>query len=154
MSAEHERIRRRRRCQDCAPCCPGRVGIGVTARRPLRMTALDRVVQHVTGDHTALADPHAHMPGHVSRRSPEQDLAGESHIGFHRFDKPGVDYGLYGIGECGRVQRIVRLRKVIDISGPEQVTRAGERRYPFSVDQTRVPTHVIDMQVGADDEID
>jgi hypothetical protein len=26
------------------------------------MTVLDRVVQHVTGDHTALADPHAHMP--------------------------------------------------------------------------------------------
>jgi hypothetical protein len=42
-----------------------------------------------------------------------------------RVDKPSVDYGLHRIGECGRVQRIARLRKVIDISGPEQVTRAG-----------------------------
>ena len=62
MGAEHERIRRGRRCKQSAPCFAGRVGIGVPARRPLRMTALDRVVQHVTGDHTALADPHAHMP--------------------------------------------------------------------------------------------
>jgi hypothetical protein len=52
------------------------------------------------------------------------------------------------------VQRIARLRKVIDISGPEHVTRARERRYPFSVDQTRVPPYVIDVQVGADNEID
>jgi hypothetical protein len=33
--------------------------------------------------------------------------------------------GLNGIGERGRVQRIVRLRKGIDISGPEQVTRGN-----------------------------
>ena len=62
MGAEHERIRRGRRCKQCASCCAGHVGIGVPARRALRMTALDRVVQHVTGDHTALADPHTHMP--------------------------------------------------------------------------------------------
>ncbi len=77
-------------------------------RRPI--SALDRVVQHVTGDHTAFADPHPHVSGRVPGVL-------ESHIGIHRVDEPGVDYGLHGIGECGRVQRIARLRKVIDISG-------------------------------------
>jgi hypothetical protein len=36
----------------------------------------------------------------------------------------------------------------------DRVTRVGEGRYPFSVDKMRVPPHVIDVQVGADDEID
>jgi hypothetical protein len=41
------------------------------------------------------------------------------------------------------------------ISAPRTCNaRGGKRRYPLSVDQTRFPTHVIDMQVGADDEID
>jgi hypothetical protein len=78
------------------------------------------VVQLVTADHTSFADPHADMPGRVPRRPPQLGLAGESHIGFRRVNEPGVDYGLYGMGECGRVQGIVRLRKVIDISDPNR----------------------------------
>ena len=90
------------RCKQCAPCRSGRVGIGVPPRHPLRMAELDRVVQYVAGDDAVVADPHTEMPGCVSRRHLEVDVACECRVGFHRFDKPGVDHGPDGIGEHGR----------------------------------------------------
>lgn len=63
MCAEHQSIRRRRSCQKIKPCGPGHVGIGVSARRPLRVSALNRVVHNVTRDHAPVADPHTHVPG-------------------------------------------------------------------------------------------
>ena len=57
-------------------------------------------------DDAAVTDPHTEMPGGVCRRHLEVDAACECRVGFHRFDKPGVDHGPDGIGEHGRVQRI------------------------------------------------
>jgi len=68
------------------------------------MAELDRVVQYVAGDDAAVTDPHTEMPGSVSRRHLEVDVACECRVGFHRFDKPGVDHGPDGIGEHGRVR--------------------------------------------------
>ena len=94
------------RRKQCAPYRSGRVGIGVPTRHPRRMAELDRVVQYVAGDDAAVTDPHTEMPGSVSRRPLEVNVACECRVGFHRFDKPGVDHGPDGIGEHGRVQRI------------------------------------------------
>ena len=44
--------------------------IGVSASRPLRMAALNRVMNDVTSDHAAVADPHTHVPGGVPWRVP------------------------------------------------------------------------------------
>ena len=43
---------------------------------------------------------------------------------------------------------------VLDISSSEQVPRSREGRDPHSVDQTRVLTDVIEVQVRADDHVD
>ncbi len=75
-------------------------------------------------------------------------------VGVHRIGKPGVDDGLHGIGERGCVRRIACVRTAFDVAGAEQVAGAGERRDPFSVEQARVSADMIDVQVGADDEID
>jgi len=154
MGAEQQGIRRRRIRQESASSGACRIGIDISARSPFRMSALDRVVQDVTSYHAAVANPHTQMPWCMPRRSLESDVAGERRVGRHRVDKPGVDHGPNGIGECGRVQGIRRLRPVLDISSSEQIARTGEGRDPYSVDQTRVPTHVIDVQVSADDHVD
>jgi hypothetical protein len=151
MGTEHKGIRRGSIREESASSRAGRVGIVVSARRPLRMAELDRVVHDVTGDHAAVANSHTHMPRGVPGRCPEFDIASEGRVRWHRIDKPGVDHRLHRIGECGRVQGIVRLRPAVDIGSPEQVPRARERRGPFAVDQTRVPAHVIDVQVGVRD---
>ena len=75
-------------------------------------------------------------------------------VGVHRIGKPGVDDELHGIGERGCVRRIACVRTAFDVAGAEQVAGAGERRDPFSVEQARVSADMIDVQVGADDEID
>ncbi|MET0995596.1 MAG: hypothetical protein ABWY20_16615, partial [Mycobacterium sp.] len=67
------------------------------------MAALDRVVQDITGDQAAVADPHTHMPGGVSRRSTESYLGSKGGVRCHRVDQPGVDHRLHGISERGGV---------------------------------------------------
>lgn len=70
MGAEHEGIRRCGSFQEGTAGGPGNVGIGVSASRPLRMAALNRVMNDVTSDHAAVADPHTHVPGGVPWRVP------------------------------------------------------------------------------------
>jgi hypothetical protein len=85
---------------------PSTSAVVVAAHGPLRMAELDRVVQYVAGDDAKVADPHTEMPGCVSRRHLEVDVACECPVGVHRIGKPGVDDGLHGIGKRGYVQRI------------------------------------------------
>ena len=96
------------------------------------MAELDRVVQYVAGDDAAVTDPNTEMPGSVSRRHLAVDVACECRVGFHRFDKPGVDHGPDGIGEHGRVQRMsaTSARSTIgeDTHGVSRVQDSGSVR--------------------------
>ena len=76
------------------------------AKRVPSTRALDRVVQDITGDHAAVADPHTHMPGGVSRPPTESYVASKRGVRCHGIDEPGVDPRLHGIGERGGVQTI------------------------------------------------
>ena len=49
----------------------------------------------------------------------------------------------------GQPGRIRLGQPMFEFGASEEVFGIGERRYPASVEQTRVPTHVIDMKVGA-----
>ncbi len=59
MGAEHEGIRSVRGNEEMTSGVPVKGGVGVSARRPVRVAALDRVMQDVAGDYAAVADPHA-----------------------------------------------------------------------------------------------
>ena len=63
-------------------------------------------MQDTTGDHAAVADPHTHIPGRVSRRPTESYVASKRGVRCHGIDEPGVDPRLHGIGERGGVQTI------------------------------------------------
>src|SRR5215472_3363565 len=52
----------------------------------------------------------------------------------------------------GRFEEIVSLpREKIPLRTTDQVLRIRKSRNPFAVLQRRVPTHMIDVQMGADD---
>ena len=139
MGAEHEGISPGRGIEEMTSGVPGKDGVGVSARRPLRVAALDRVMQDITGDHAPVAHPHAHVARRVPWRFREVDVVGEGRVVCDHVDEPGVDHRPHGIRKRVSVQGISRLCPVVDISRTKQVPRTRECRDPFSVGQAGVP---------------
>ena len=44
---------------------------------------------------------------------------------------------------------VAQMRPVLPLAPPEEVSRLGKGRYPFAIDQARVPAHVIEVQMRA-----
>jgi hypothetical protein len=66
MGAEHKGIRRRRIREESAPSHADHFGIDVSPRSRVRMVALDRVVQDITGDQAAVADTASTNPAPIT----------------------------------------------------------------------------------------
>ena len=73
MGAEHKGIRRRRIREEPASIRAGHFGIEVSPCRPVRMAALDRVVQDITGGVAS----HGHRHDRADRLAKPHSRAGE-----------------------------------------------------------------------------
>ena len=154
MSAKDQGIRCCRSGQQLTPSRAGLLRIAVSAGRPFRMAALDRVMQDIACDHAAIADPEAQVAWCVPRRCLEPNAGGELGVRIHGLDETSVDHRPHGVREGGCVQGIVRARPMVEVSSRQHVPCPGECRSPLPIDPMRVPSNVIDMQVRADDRVD
>ena len=126
--------------------------IAVEGRRPLGMPELAGVVQHVAGDHGALAlglDQHAHVARGVAGGGHQGNLRRDAVVHLDQHGQPAVKNGLYRIGEDFLLFGIAFGAPVLVLAATDQVTRIREGGYPLAIDQPGVPAHVVHVQVRA-----
>src|SRR5262249_31316063 len=93
----------------------------------------------------------------------EAHLLADAMVDIDEVNETSVEYGSDGVGEhrilhgaeaflgAGRF----RLRfPIFELAPSQKIARLGKGRDPLSSDKHRVPTDVIDMEVGADDRVD
>ena len=138
--------------------CPARgLGVDVEVARPGRLGTLHRVMHQVAGDDGVLAlraDAHAHVPGRVARRRLQPDLVAQAMIGLDEVREARVEDGPDGVAEDFAVRVVPRRAPVRPLRPAKEIARPGEGRDPAAVDQHRVPADVIDVEMGADDEVE
>src|SRR6516225_4838799 len=95
------------------------------------------------------------MPGRVAGSGDEAQLFAGTCL---RLDKVGQPRGNDGTDRILENRDLFIVPTVLFpvsvLLQAEQVPRVGKRWHPFSAIQPRVPTDVIYMKVGADDEVD
>lgn len=106
------------------------------------------------------------MPWRMTWRREEHDLVGQSMIDLDEFvqaridDREDlVDHHSVLLGKCDNHLRHVAatvrfLAPVLPFDPPKQVARIAERRDPFASVPPGVPADVIQVQVGAEDDVD
>src|SRR6478735_7860870 len=129
--------------------------VHVEARFTFRYGDLDGVMHHVTGDHRTLAarlDQHADMPGRMSGCRDQRHLISEPEVRVDEFHQPRIQHRHHGVIHVMEVVvaiGLVEMLPVFEFAAAEQVARLREGRYPLAIDQARVPSHMVEMQVRA-----
>src|SRR5208337_3734412 len=72
----------------------------------------------------------------------------------HQFCLPSFHDWKHAIGEVRQRHLSVLLRPIVEFAFRNEIARLGESRRPTPALQPRVPADMIDMQMGAHDEID
>src|SRR5208282_4649842 len=131
--------------------------VGVETIVPIRIFALNRVMHQVAGYDgflTLRRNPHTVMTRGVAGRRLEPYLVGDAEIRVDQVGHPDFDDRTHRI--LDRIARVlaVKVRPVVPFGAADQVPRVGECRHPVAVLEHRVPAHVVDVQMRADDAID
>ena len=133
---------------------PIRNRVGMAA--PARLGELDRVVDHVAGDHRALAlgfDRHAHVAGRVARRGLEGDLVGDGVVVGDELVESGVDDRLHTEAQVD-VLVLGTVDPVLVFALREEVLRVREGRNEVVADLHRVPADVVKVEMRAHHVVD
>ena len=85
------------------------------------------------------------------RFEPNSDL--DCVVSLNDYLSLGFEHGHHAVGNVvtcpGQTGRISLGQPMVELSASEEVLGIGECRYPATVEQTGIPTHMIDMKVGA-----
>ena len=131
----------------------------------MEVAQLARMMGGVAGDQcflTLRADADAIMAGRMAARRDQIDLVADLVISVHQIDQAGIDDRLNRIREglvldhvpAVRGEQILALAPIFELVPFEQIAGVGEGRHPLAVDQHRVPADMIDMEMGAEHDIE
>ena len=130
-----------------------------------RQRELDGVVRDIAGDYalfTARPNTNAYMSRGVTRCRKERDFFRQLMVLLYQIVQPGVDDRRHGIGDnrsdikvvfCAVFIRASHRVPVLPFEAAKEVACVGKGRNPHSINPTRVPSHVIDMQVRAHHQV-
>ena len=161
---EVDRQQQQARAGDLAEEAPPRrdrlLRVPIEDRRPLRLAALQGVVEEVAGDDRALAagaDVDAAMAGRMARRRSQPHRVVEREIVVDEERLAGLDDGL-AVEAPDIARRVVAAPRRLLPGGVfalvEDVFGPREGRHPAPVAQDRVPAAVIDVEMRAEHVVD
>ena len=85
----------------------------------------------------------------------EIDLLAHPVIDADQIDEPRVEHGLDRVRvRAPVVVVLLPAPPVLELRASDQVAGAGKGRRPSAADERRVPAHVVDVQVGAEHDVD
>ena len=130
-------------------------------RRPVGPDALQHGVHEVAAQHgaqTARFQAQADMAGRVSRQGFEADSVVERMVAPDELVQSRLDDREDAVGEravvvFARVLRRLAAPELVFVAR-EEVAGVGESGDPASVGEPRVPAHMVEVEVGAEDDID
>src|SRR5262245_9521674 len=132
--------------------------IAVRGRRPIRAGYLSRMVHEIACDQRLLSlrcDPYADMARRMAEGRTETAFIADPVISLDEIDEPGVPNRHHRIREHGpHVFAFVPIGPMGELDAAHKVACVREGRDPATLDQHRVPTDVVDMEMGTDDGID
>src|SRR5690242_18573914 len=121
------------------------------------MCHLARMVRDVSDQQDLLAfrsDMDAEVAGRMTGCRDQAELVANQMVSPDKVDEPSGGDRPYRVVEDCRARRALICTPIIKFHPAHQVTRAGKRRHPASIDQHRVPADVIDMQMSTKNSID
>src|SRR5579863_3538130 len=155
MTADDQRAGAAEAAYEVAACAGRLRLVHVEARFGGGYGDLDGVVHQIAGNDGLLAariDQYTDMAGGVARRCDERDLIGEAKI---RIDELLEARGQYRIDRILQMIHVMvaagvaQVLPVLPFAPPEEVSRLGKGGHPSTVDEPRIPAHVIEMQMRA-----
>ena len=162
MRRHHEPAAISSLCKDLLPRLGRQLLIDAGRRRQIRLKDLQRVVDCIPAEDRAIPGIVYHEP-HLSAGVPRQRcemqtradlMAVVDQIGHARLDDRD-DALLKGAGMNRQGATGVVLRHPVgELVAAEQVARVGKGRLPAAIVLLRIPADVIDMQMGAEHQID
>jgi len=124
----------------------------------VRAGDLTGMVHEVAGDQRLLAargDPYADMAGGIAQGRDEVDLVAQPVIGLDEIGKISIPNRRHRVGEHrSHVIALTLPRPMRELDAAHQIARIWEGRDPASVDQHRVPSDMVDMEMGANHGVD
>src|SRR5690348_9043625 len=90
------------------------------------------------------------MARRVARSGLEANLIRDARIAFDQVRQPGLEYRAYRVVEQLARVGLARLPPVIPFLAPDEIARTRKRRRPFAIDQHRVPSDMVYVQMGTE----
>ncbi len=143
--------------EEAAPRRAGLLGVIVGPRRQVGIAHLDRRMDQVAGHHRVLAaapKPDREMVGRVARRRHQGQVVVEPEIAADELGALGLDDRDHAVGDAVARRLGVLGGPIVIFDLGEQIARLGEGRHPASIVQARVPTDMVEMQMGAHHHVD
>src|SRR5258708_29270452 len=82
----------------------------------------------------------------------ERAIIGDAEVCIEECSQPGCEYRVDRVLKMIHVMiavGVAQMLPVLPFAPPEEVSRLGEGRHPSAIDEPGVPTHVIEVQMGA-----